>query len=735
MRLLIILFLFLTFSVNAQKGESQQPQRCYATEVHEANYESNSDYRKKFNLRKFQLDSIKRISNFNSKSAFNCTNPVIIPVAVHYEGITSQTAACLETLALSQIQVLNEDFAASNTDIANYCTDVAGSSLDPAALAFNGTCIQFCLADQNHPGGFGLNNGDYAITINEDYVANNSFPNFTLGVWSGYLNIFVTEGTGVLGYAPLFGSGNGDGVVIEACVFGSEANGNVSCGNGVGPGAGCAGYASYNLGRTATHEVGHYLGLPHIWGDGACGVDDGFGDTPTSAAEYYGCPTIGASSCTTDDMYMNYMDYVNDACMYMFSEDQAVLMNNTASNITWGSNKCSATVTYPTAILPVGCVTAALDAGVIAHVSPAPNSSACSAGGSVTPQVTIQNIGSTTLTSATISYEVNGGTAVTYNWTGSLVQAATENVTLPSYTEPAGVYTFESYTSSPNGSADENGSNDGITTNHQTVTAQFIPFSEDFEDASFNPTNSGLTTYNPDSDAFVWVLGNVSANGTGGVSAFFNNYSGSAASNPNGTIDQLRTPIFDFSTTTDATLTFDVAYARYDASFFDGLEVFVSTDCGNTYTTSIYYVEGAALATAPDNTAAFIPTAGDWNNISIDLSAYDNAPTLSIAITNVSSWGNNLFVDNINVTGTTLSTTDINGNFEVSVYPNPTSDYITIKSPSKITEVKMYDMLGKLILTNTKSTDKINVSSLQTGAYILKIYSDKGQQIKRLIIE
>ncbi len=667
MRLLsFLLFLGITSFAFGQQTPSFQatinnaPQRCNATEIHEHHYANDADYRHNFDVRKVQLDAMTATAN-NIEERLNCPSPIIIPVAVHYEGVTSQTAACLEQLALSQIQVLNEDYSASNVDISNFCSDVDNSNLDPNALAYGGACIQFCLATQNHPSGFGLSNGDYAITTNQNYVANNSFPNFTLGVWSGYLNIFVTEGTGVLGYAPLFGSGNGDGVVIEACAFGLQGNG---CGNGIGPGAGCASYSVYNLGRTATHEVGHYLGLNHIWGDGGCAQDDGFADTPTSGNEYYGCPAQGTNSCGSDDMYMNYMDYVNDACMYMFSEQQVNLMYQTAGNI-WSttSNKCSSTPSYPLATLPSGCNPANNDAGVIAHISPVANSSSCAVGNTVTPEVTIQNFGAANLTSVTISYEINAGAPVTFNWNGNLATGATANAILPSYTEPAGVYTFESYTSNPNNTADDDATNDGITTNHQTVQTQLLPYQEDFEDASFNPTNSGLFVINPDGDAFAWAQANVSANGTGNYSAFFNNYDeDGAGNNPGGTIDAIATPVFNFTNVTGAQLTFDVAYAQYDATYTDTLVVLVSTDCGNLYDQAVFTEGSSGLATVADQTAAFTPTAADWNNITVDLSAYDGATDVSIAFVNFSGWGNNLYIDNININSPIAPTCSVQAN-------------------------------------------------------------------------
>jgi hypothetical protein len=113
----------------------------------------------------------------------------------------------------------------------------------------------------------------------------------------------------ILGYAQ-FPGGNAatDGVVIAHNFFGRV--GKVS--------------APYHLGRTATHEVGHWMNLRHIWGDATCG-NDFVGDTPLHNTANYGCPAAGhKSTCTGTpvEMTMNYMDYTDDACMYMFSEGQ-----------------------------------------------------------------------------------------------------------------------------------------------------------------------------------------------------------------------------------------------------------------------------------------------------------------------------------------------------------------------------------------------------------------------------
>ena len=120
-----------------------------------------------------------------------------------------------------------------------------------------------------------------------------------------YLNIWVCDiSRGILGYAQFPGGNSAtDGVVIGGDYFGLTSG-------------------AYGLGRTATHEIGHYLNLRHIWGDGGCSQDDFVYDTPISDRSNGGCPQYPTVHCNTPDMTMNYMDYTYDECMYMFTNGQ-----------------------------------------------------------------------------------------------------------------------------------------------------------------------------------------------------------------------------------------------------------------------------------------------------------------------------------------------------------------------------------------------------------------------------
>jgi gliding motility-associated-like protein len=239
-----------------------------------------------------------------------CDNVLLIPVAAHFQN-TGIPLNCAIDMALSQVDAMNADFAATNADIAEWVDLQPG--LWPS-ISNGESCIQFCLATLNHPAGFGLAEGDYAVTVDQttgDFDA----------AWSGYLNFFVrTIGGGTLGYSPLGGQGNGDGVTVDPAYFGT-----VSCGgNTVSP--------PYHLGRTMTHEVGHYLSLDHPWGFGGCASTDGIADTPVTDNAQFGCPS-GQSivNCTEPILWPTYMEYCDDACLFMFSAGQVAQMDAYAS--------------------------------------------------------------------------------------------------------------------------------------------------------------------------------------------------------------------------------------------------------------------------------------------------------------------------------------------------------------------------------------------------------------------
>ena len=235
---------------------------------------------------------------------------VTIPVVVHV--IYSNTNENIsDAQILSQIQVLNDDFRRMNSDADNTWSQAADTE------------IQFCMAtvDPNGNATTGITRKSSSTTSWGTNDAMKSSAQGGVDPWDAtqYLNMWVCNiGGGILGYAQFpGGSVSTDGVVMGPQYFGSK--------NG---GSGFYLSAPFDLGRTTTHEVGHFLNLRHIWGDGNCNADDFVTDTPVSDAANYGCAT-GHVSCNTVDMVQNYMDYSDDSCMNLYTQGQKDRMRTT----------------------------------------------------------------------------------------------------------------------------------------------------------------------------------------------------------------------------------------------------------------------------------------------------------------------------------------------------------------------------------------------------------------------
>lgn len=236
---------------------------------------------------------------------------ITIPVVVHVVWNTNQENIS-DAQVQSQIDVLNEDFRRLNSDADNTWSQASDSE------------IEFCLATVD-PNGNPTNGITRTFTSRSSFSSNNQVKFNSSGgqnAWpaSQYMNFWVCDlSGGLLGYAQ-FPGGNPatDGIVCDYLYVGT-------IGTATPP---------FNLGRTATHEVGHWLNLRHIWGDGGCGVDDFVADTPLAGNPNFTglpCNFPGPNSCNTGanddpDMFQNYMDYSDDACMNLFTAGQRVRM-------------------------------------------------------------------------------------------------------------------------------------------------------------------------------------------------------------------------------------------------------------------------------------------------------------------------------------------------------------------------------------------------------------------------
>ena len=325
------LFLLLLLCLSAFFAEAQRA--CSSHQYAEQELRMNPDILAR------QAEFDKAIQKFKEKTATGTsgttsgTNVIVIPVVVHIL-YNSPGLNLSDTQVQSQIEVLNNDFRRLNVDTINTpmvfkarakdChIEFKLAKVDPKGRATTGivrksTGIQF----------FGLDDRIKSSSIGGD------------DAWDAdkYLNIWVGSLAGnLLGYSSVVGCAKEkDGVVIGSNVFGTV--GNVS--------------APYDKGRTATHEVGHWLGLRHIWGDQYCG-DDAVDDTPPQQTSSFGCPSGTVTSCGNNpdgNMYMNYMDLTYDACINMFTAGQrekmrSVFVPGGPRNPLLFSDACTATPT------------------------------------------------------------------------------------------------------------------------------------------------------------------------------------------------------------------------------------------------------------------------------------------------------------------------------------------------------------------------------------------------------
>jgi hypothetical protein len=358
-------------------------------------------------------------------------------------------------------------------------------------------------------------------------------------------------------------------------------------------------------------------------------------------------------------------------------------------------------------------------------------SAACNGGTAAAVSITILNTGLNSQTNFPVSYQVNSNAPVVETYTGTLSsgQQATYTFTTPVTGLINGATTL---TCSVVLSGDQIPSNDQqVLSFFNQANGTATPFVESFDPGGF-PTL--WTVINPDSDN-TWELDNVvSASGTNSNVAKLShvNYSGAT-----GEEDILETEIFDMNGTIGV-LTFDLAKAQYSATYEDGLRVEVSSDCGATFQT-IYQKTGTALATVSNQTSNWSPTAAsNWRNESIDLAAYvpNNLIFRFIA---ENGYGNNTYIDNINITSN-VGLDEISG-VDFHIFPNPTSSMVTFRVPKVLPNdatITLTNQVGQTlqVLTEDMLSNNgfnLDLSNYERGLYFIAVNTEGKSTIKRLI--
>lgn len=367
--------------------------------------------------------------------------------------------------------------------------------------------------------------------------------------------------------------------------------------------------------------------------------------------------------------------------------------------------------------------------------------------GTTTPMVTIKNEGSLAITSASVAYAINGGTPVSQNWTGSLSAGATAVVTFPQVTLSAGTNSLVATVSSPNGTGDVNGMNNMSAPLIAAVlnnTPTPAPYSEGMESTNFNEIPAGhVLLYNTPTKPLVTVVSKAQVNGLPqelggyGQSAkslmvdFFTMQSGAQAS--------IITPKVS-GITANHKLYFNHAYASY-AGEADGLKVFVSSNCGATWT-NVYDKSGTALATAPNATARFFPQPAQWYPNTISLSQYAGQE-LIVKFECNSAYGNNLWLDNFWISTSALGEEEIQA-AQAKLYPNPARDAVKISlqvSEAGDALVEVINLNGQTVIARSASLEAgmqsidLQVGDLANGVYTVKIALNDRVETLRFTVQ
>ena len=714
--LLCILLFFGRLTVLAQHNTIKQ-RGCATGSVMEKYFQNHP---------KEKIDFDKRQVNFQKEyelvrkqrqgiPAQQRVNAVVtIPVVVHI--VMQDPSIVTDDQVQSQIDVLNADFAGLNADSVNI----------PAAFKsrFGKSELRFCLAQrtpQNAPttGIQRLATSTQSFPGESDPIKYSSMGGADAWDVNKYLNIWVCEmnDENDLGYTYM--PGLGIAAVERGFVNSYMAFGTI--GTAVAP---------FNKGRTATHEIGHFFNLAHIWGENncteSCTDSDNVDDTPNQNTCTFSTPDypITDDPCSPNApgiMFMNFMDYVDDAAMCLFTTGQADRMAaamNSFSELTplLSTNGCVPALLYNYDVEVLNVVT--------------PDNIILNCTGSFTPQILIRNIGSTTLTSITINTSVNEQMASAKTIPLLLPSLRTTTISGDLLNVNAGYHTIKIFTTNPNGTSDQYVANDTATSIFSVTANMATPVAEGFESA-FPPQGWGIANtselkeYNP-----VRVTNSAHS---GNASVKFDNFHYQLF----GESSILNSPQLSIPANVDSVkVTFWRAAARSSSFRSDTLTMEYSTDCGQSFITA-YKISGNTLTGNTENTSSnFVPSAGNWVADTVNLpqiaaGAFNN---LMIRFRAINGYGNNnIYLDDIRIYTVTLPEALKRKGYMLT--PNPTTGLLVLQNYNTSTPLKavaVFSSVGQLVWkaeyenAGVSNYIPINLANVATGIYFVKLqYGDK----------
>lgn len=651
----------------------------------------------------------QNLGNNAKKAVYN------IPTVVHIIHNSNEAVGSGRNIpyqrVTEQMQILNDDFRRTNSDAVNTPSYFQGVAADCE--------INFCLVTR-YPSGHPMA-GQTLPEVGVDRVSttqisgiSNTSSGYSMGQIDGtikpatswnpneVMNIWVCQlQSGLLGYATFPNSGPAD---RDGTVMGYQYFGNTTA-------------APYNLGRTTTHEVGHWLGLYHIWGDdnGACSGSDQCADTPNQANSTGGCPsgvrTDGCTGAPNGIMYQNYMDYSNDACMNIFTQDQKARMQSTMASQPRRStlNGFSATL----------CAATGLTADF--------NESATTITAGQTITFTDNSSGPNPINMWNWDFDVTNLGGV------SPATANTQGAHVVTYNTP-GVYTVSLQVG------------DGTSTDTRTKNSHITVLSVGSQicDSTLANWDINNTTHTNATGAYAWNGGNgyilgqntygdngwadkVTYTGSGtyltDVIYYFGVASGSSTTNlkvwgeatnipNNANIMAQQT----FTNTTFNTGGQPTIWTIPSAPILNG-NFYVGFD-HNTLTSG----DTVALMSAPTGTnSVFANETTGW----VDLATYglDHGAAIIPVVCNNTSTGEKEILGEIK---------------DVTVFPNPTNGTINVALPSKVvSSVEVYNVVGKLVSSTTPLSTQlitVNFSDQPAGIYIVNVKTGNSVITKKVML-
>jgi len=564
-------------------------------------------------------------SDFSRTNALVITIPIVVHV-VHNGEAVGTNSNISDAQIMSQIDVLNEDFRRLNADTTN-----TPQMFLPVATDVE---IEFVLAKQD-PEGLPTNGILRVLGTKSSWVFADDLQLKSLSYWPAedYLNIWVAPlADSRLGFAQ-FPVSNLEGLeeasnnrLTDGFVVDPEAFGSIN----IDPNAKLA--SRFNLGRTAIHETGHFLGLRHIWGDGGCNVDDFCIDTPISSGANTNCPAPGSrDSCGSIEMFQNYMDFTDDGCMNIFTLDQKDRMR-----IVMDYSPRRKTLPTSHALIEPSIISN--DSGIKRILSPLEGHCQLD----FVPTAVVRNYGDNLVTSSEINLSINGILIETIIPVLDLIplDSMEVNFSMVNLGQP-GIYNFDISIVKTNGVEDVNTQNNQKTVEvvvpESTVLPEFEAFDDFPADWAIRNADQGIG----------WALVIAPTQNQNNSAIYLNYYDYEAL----GERDLLITPLINLSNSTTPKLSFDVAYALFPGFEEDGLIVAISTDCGNNFDQVIYSKFGSNLATTDDTFLEYIPSSSvEWRREVISLTNFTSENEVLIAFIGQNGYGNNLYLDNINIT-------------------------------------------------------------------------------------